>query len=221
MHLEMAETSGETHIHDDALGALYEAATELGVCAEDIFKTATAALYESYVESMYGMPGAERQCVQMQYDIHRQALDLLAEWGAEGEHLRSIIALQQISLGFVRIAHDGRQIAELALALMGGANALLAYAGDDGSLLLHLIRQTFVEVRGGVLAVTLRNPTLARRVIAEDAALDGLFLVFKGMLDQAIMANPRAGAPLQRLLLVGVHLEDIGNRIASICKALL
>lgn len=221
MHLEMAETSGDTHTHDDALGALYEAATELGVGAEDIFKTATAALYESYVESMHGIAEAERHCVQMQYDIHRQALELLAEWGAEGEHLRTIIALQQISLGFVRIAHDGRQIAELALALMGDASTLLTYAGDDGSLLLHLIRQTYVEVRGGILAVTLRNPAIARRVVAEDAALDGLFLIFKNLLDQALMANPRAGAPLQRLLLVGVHLEDIGNRIVSICKALL
>lgn len=221
MHLEMSETSDGTYVDDDALVALYEAATELGVVAEDIFKNATAALYEPYVESMRRIAEAERQCVQMQYDIHQRALGLLAEWGAEGDHLRAIIALQQISLGFVRIAHDGRQIAELAQALMGDAGALMVHAGDDGSLLLHLIRQTYVEVRGGILAVTLRDPAIARRVVAEDAALDGLFLIFKSMLDQAILANPRAAAPLQRLLLVGVHLEDIGNRIVGIGKALL
>lgn len=221
MHLEIAETSDDTHIHNDALSALYEAATELGVGAEDIFKTATAMLYEPYVESARGIAEAERQCVQMQYDIHRRALSLLAEWGTEGEHLRTIIALQQISLGFVRVAQDGRQIAELAQAFMGDANTLLADAGDDGALLLHLIRQAYVEVRGGVLAVTLRDPVIARRVVAEDAALDGLFLILKSRLDQAIIANPRAAAPLQRLLMVGVHLEDIGNRIVGICKALM
>lgn len=221
MHLEMAETSDDTFSNNDALGALYEAATELGVAAEGIFKTATGALYEPYIASMQGIADAERECVQMQYDIHRQALSLLAEWGVDGEHLRMIVALQQISQGFVRVAHDGRRIAELAHALLGEANVLLAYAGDDGSLLLHLIRQTYVEVRGGVLAVTLRDAAIARRVVAEDATLDSYFRAFKRLLDQAILANPHAAAPLQRLLLVGVHLEAIGNRVVGICKALL
>ncbi|HEX8034608.1 MAG TPA: hypothetical protein VF510_12210 [Ktedonobacterales bacterium] len=221
MHLEMAETSDYTYSDNDALGALYEAATEIGVVAEDIFKNATAALYAPYAESIRSIAEAERHCAQMQYDNHQRVLGLLAACGAEGEHLRSIIALQQISLGFARIAYDGRQIAELSLALMGDASELLAQAGDDGSLLLHLIRQTYVEVRGGVLAVTLRDPAIARRVVAEDAALDGLFLIFKSMLDRAILSNPRAAAPLQRLLLIGIQLEDIGNRIVGICKALM
>lgn len=221
MYLEMTETSDDTYIDNDALGALYEAATELGVAAEGIFKTATGALYEPYIEKTQGIADAERQCMQMQYDIHRQALSLLAEWGVEGEHLRTIVALQQISQGFVRVAHDGRRIAELAQALVGEANALLAYAGDDGTLLLDLIRQTYVEVRGGVLAVTLRDPAIARRVVAEDATLDRYFLTYKDLLDQAILANARSAAPLQRLLLVGVHLEAIGNRMVGICKAFL
>lgn len=221
MHLEIAETSDDTYSNGDVLGALYEAVTELGVVSEDIFKSATTTLYEPYAGNIRNITAAERQCVQMQYDIHQRALGLLGEWGAEGDHLRTIIALQQISLGFVRIAYDGRQIAELALALRGDVSALLARVEDDGSLMLHLIRQTYVEVRGGVLAVTLRDPAIARRVVAEDATLDNLFLVFKSMLDQAILANPRTGAALQRLMLVGVHLEDIGNRIVGICKALL
>lgn len=219
----MAETSDDTFAHDEdeTLGALYAAATELGVVAEDIFKNAATALYEPQIAIIQGIAEAESQCVQMQYDIHRQALGLLAAWGAEGERLRMVIAVQQVSLAFVRIAHDGRQIAELALALMGEVGALLAYAGDDGSLLLQLIRQTYVEVRGGVLAVTLRDAAMARRVVAEDTRLDGLFLAFKSLLDRAILTNPRAAAPLQRLLLVGVHLEDIGNRVVGICKALM
>ncbi len=221
MHLEMAETSDDIDIYNDALGALYEAATELGIAAEGIFKAATGALYEPYSEAMQDIADAERQCVQMQYDIHRQALNLLAEWGVEGEHLRAIVAVQQISQGFVRLARDGRRIAELAQALVGEANALLAYAGDDGALLLGLIRQTYVEVRGGVLAVTLRDPAIARRVVAEDATLDSYFLTYKDLLDQAILANSRSVAPLQRLLLVGVHLEAIGNRMVGICKAFL
>lgn len=219
----MAETSDDTFAHDEdeTLGALYAAATELGVVAEDIFKNAATALYEPQIAIIQGITEAESQCVQMQYDIHRQALGLLAAWGAEGERLRMVIAVQQVSLAFVRIAHDGRQIAELALALMGEVGALLAYAGDDGSLLQQLIRQTYVEVRGGVLAVTLRDAAMARRVVAEDTRLDGLFLAFKSLLDSAILTNPRAAAPLQRLLLVGVHLEDIGNRVVGICKALM
>lgn len=220
MHLEIVETSDDTYSDSDALGTLYEAATELGVVAEDIFKSATAALYEPYAVRIRPIAEAERQCVQMQYDNHQRALGLLAQWGPEGDHLRTVIALQQISLGFVRIAHDGRQIAELAVALKGNAGMLLAQASDDGSLLLHLIRQTYVEVRGGILAVTLRDPAIARRVVAEDATLDSLFLDFKSRLDQAIIMHPRAAGSLQRLLLVGVHLEDIGNRIVGICKTL-
>src|SRR5437879_1529276 len=74
MHLVMAETSDDTYSDNDALGALYEAATEIGVVAEDIFKNATAALYAPYAESIRSIAEAERHCVQLQYDNHQRAL---------------------------------------------------------------------------------------------------------------------------------------------------
>jgi phosphate uptake regulator len=84
-----------------------------------------------------------------------------------------------------------------------------------------MLRQTYVEVRGSVVVTTVRGTSMARRLLAEDAELDRLFLSFKALLEATIGIYPRNVARLQRLLLVGVSLEDIGNHAVSICRTVL
>jgi len=207
---------------DDEIGSLADETTELGVYAEDSFKNAAAALYERGSEAaLFGLD-TSRVCARLHTTIHLKGLSIIA-WHAPGPDItRRIVGLQQIAADFARIAADGGQIAEQALFLGGSAESDLLLAGGDAPLyLIELIRQTYIEVRGCVIATTTWNTAMARRLIVEDTELDRLFLSYKRVLDAAIATDARAAARLQRLLLVGVHLEDIGNRVVSICRTLL
>ncbi|MGO8950227.1 MAG: PhoU domain-containing protein [Ktedonobacterales bacterium] len=207
---------------DDEIAVLSDEAIELGLYAEEIFKNASAALYPQAAEAAQFAIETERVCLQIYHSIHQSALTILARYMPAGDQLRRIVELQQIAAEFSHIAEDGRQIAEHALWLAGTAEAELSLISNDGmSLLVAMLRQTYVEVRGCVVVATLRGAVMARRLVAEDAELDQLFLRFKDLLDATIGAYPRNVARLQRLLLIGVCLEDMGNRVVAICRALL
>jgi phosphate uptake regulator len=209
---------------DDEIGVLSDETTELGLYAEEIFKNASAALYPNAAEAAQFAIETERVCAQIYRSIHQAALTLLAVHMPAGDQLRRIVELQQIAAEFARIADDGRQIAEHALWLGGNTEMELArISGNDSgmTLLVQMLKQTYVEVRGCVMVTTLRGSAMARRLVMEDAELDQCFLAFKRMIEVAIGAFPRNAARLQRLLLIGVCLEDIGNRVVAICRTLL
>jgi phosphate uptake regulator len=202
---------------------LADETTELGIFAEDIFKNASAALLFGFdPETSHSVLAAGLACAQQHRAIHQRALELLFQSAAAGEETRHIVETQALAAEFARIADAGRQIAEQALALGDLAEMYLLDVGDDApGLLVQLIRQAYVEVRGCVLASTTRDTALAQRLLREDAELDHLFLLYKNQLERSIAANPRGAHPLHRLLLVGVHLESIGNHVVAACRTLL
>lgn len=207
---------------EDEIAALTEETTELAILAEDAFKNAAAALYGQEQEAALIAMEHERTCAQMARTIHARALALLARRLSAGDDMRHILELQQVAGEFARIAEDAVTIAEQAVHLGGMAEMyLLRAAGDAPLLLLQLVRQAYVEVRGCIIATTTRDTAIARRLIAEDGELDQLFLAFKHVVDAAITADIAASGPLQRLLLVGVRLEDVGNRVVAICRTML
>jgi phosphate uptake regulator len=207
---------------EDDIAVLSDETIELGLYAEEIFKNASAALYPQAAEAAQFAIETERVCLQIYHSIHQSALAILARHMPVGDKLRRIVELQQIAGEFARIADDGRQIAEHALWLAGIAESELSLVGSDGmNLLVSMLRQTYIEVRGCVVVATVRGTAMARRLVSEDAELDQHFLSFKGLLDTTLGAYPRNVARLQRLLLIGVSLEDIGNHVVAICRTLL
>ena len=207
---------------EDEIAGLTEETTELAILAEDAFKNAAAALYGQEQEAAIIALEHERTCAQMARTIHTRVLALLARHLSGGDDMRHILELQQVAGDFARIAEDAMTIAEQAVHLGGMAEMyLLRAAGDAPLLLLQLVRQAYVEVRGCIIATTTRDTAIARRLIAEDGDLDQLFLAFKHVVEAAIRTDVASSGPLQRLLLVGVQLEDIGNRVVAICRTML
>lgn len=207
---------------EDEIAELTEETTELAILAEDAFKNAAAALYGQEQEAAVIAVEHEHTCAQMARTIHTRALALLARQLATSDDVRHILELQQFAGEFARIAEDALTIAEQAVQLGGMAEIfLLRAAGDAPLLLLQLVRQAYVEVRGCIIATTTRDTAIARRLIAEDGDLDQLFLAFKHVVEAASRADMAVSGPLQRLLLVGVRLEDVGNRVVAICRTLL
>ncbi|MFI5274424.1 MAG: phosphate signaling complex PhoU family protein [Ktedonobacterales bacterium] len=207
---------------EDAIGSLGDETTELGIFAEEVFKNAAAALYEQPEAAARIALDTERVCQQVYHMIHQKGLAVLAWYQPTVDDMRRVVELQHIAAELVRIGTDGRRIAEQAQSLHGSAEAVLRATNGPAALLLaNLIRQTYRLVRGCVIVTTTRDTVMAKRLIAEDPELDRLYLSYKAALDEAIRANPRGASTLQRLLLAGVHMEDMGNRVVAICRGLL
>lgn len=202
---------------------LLEDAAELGLLAEEVFKNAASALlFPSEAQAAHIAVEYERQCELMYRTMHQRSLEMLGHGAIANAALRRVVEVQQISAEFLRIADDSRQVAEHALWLAGVADTrLIEIGGDAPMLLVQLVRQAYVEIRGAVIATTTHDSTLAKRLLAEDGELDQLFLTFKFDIERGIRANPRIAADLNRLLLIAVLLEDIGNRVASTCNTIL
>lgn len=202
---------------------LLEDVTELGLLAEDVFKNASAALlFPQESQSAHVAIECERRYALMYRSLHQRSLGLLRHGAIVNAALRRVVETQQIAAEFLRIADDSRQIAEHALWLAGMADTrLIQIGGDAPMLLVQLVRQAYVEIRGAVIATTTHDTVLAKRLLIEDSELDQLYLSFKGDIERAISGNPRHAADLNRLLLIAVILEDIGNRVVSTCNTIL
>jgi phosphate uptake regulator len=211
------------HIEEAELRALVEETTELGLLAEDSYKNAAAAIVlPQATDSAHVAIDGERACAQAYRVIHQKSLDLLARRLASGDDLRRIVEVQQLASEFALISTAVKHLADQALALGGMAEAHLRRVRSDApTLLVQLVRQVYVELRGCVVACTARDKVLARRLVEEDAELERLFRLFKMALEREIARSPRNAAPLNRLMLVGVYLRDIGSRVVSACHTLL
>lgn len=207
---------------EDAIGTLADETTELGLFAEEVFKSAAAALFEQPEAAARVALETERVCQHVYHQVHQKGLVVLAWYQPTAEEMRRVVELQHMGAELARIGIAGRHIAEQALWLRGRGEAeLRAIEGPAALLLANLIRQTYHELRGCVMLTTMRDPGLARRLHAADRDLDRIFLSYKATLDEAIRLRPRHAATLQRLLLAGVYMDEIGNHVVAICRALL
>lgn len=217
------EDSGRAYLDPNEVARLLDAVTELGLMAEEVFKNAVSGLlFPSEAQAAQLALENERRYQSMYRALHQRSLDLLRHGPISNGALRRVVEVQQIAAEFLRIADDSRQIADHALWLGGEVDTrLIQIGGDAPMVLVQLIRQAYVEIRGAVVATTTHDTLLAKRLLAEDSELDQLYLAFKGDVERGIRANPRLVADLNRLLLIAVILEDIGNRVASTCNTIL
>jgi phosphate transport system protein len=206
----------------EQIDRLADDTTELGLSAEEVFKNAAAALYAHEPEAALGALAGAQTCEEQHHDINARALGLLAKHPSGSDALRRIVEAQRIAAQFAQIARLGREIADHALALRGTAEEDLFALGDDvPMLLIRMLRQTYVEVRAGVVACTTRDTVIAKRIVSEDGELGRLYLFYRTRLERAIAADAAAAPRLTRILLVGARLHNIGTAVVGIARTVL
>lgn len=203
----------------DETAALAEEVTELGILAVDVFKTAAAMLFAPDPDVAHAAVRLAAQSAICYQDVHQRAVALLARWSPFGEELRRVVDLQRTATECARIAEHGERIAERALALPAGAEeALTLIDARAASMLVGLIRQVWVLLRGCLLLIATRDRAVARRLVVEDAELERLYQQLKGLIERGITTRPRQAPPLHSLLNVLAELEEIGNRVTTLCR---
>ena len=196
----MAQTAGPNDELPDALGALASDTTELGIVVGDMFQYAAASLFGREPEAARYAMETRAWVTQSVSVLRRRTLYLIQRFAPQGDDLRRIAELQQAASEYARIAERAGHVAEHALHLDGGADALLASIHAEAPDLMRALISEIVERMRGVFLVTAsRDMALARDLIERDAEVETLYRRVKALLDWRIRNDPFNALPMQRL----------------------
>ena len=150
--------------------------------------------------------------VQMELEIDRLSVDILALQHPAAHDLRFVISVAKITPILERIADHAGSIAEAALII--NIEPLVKNYVD-----FPIMAQTAAEMlRSALDAFTNEDAQLSRQIIERDKEIDASYnRVFKQLLEMMV-ENPSATTGAAHLLFVAKHLERIGDYVKDICE---
>ncbi len=211
--------SGEWKAFFDEAARLAEEVTELCILAIEVFKNAVAALFESEPDIAHSAMQTAEECTASARHIHHNAVGMLVRWTPIGDNLRRIVDLQRAASEGARISDYGKRLAEHARALGGTAEHELAAVHKQApDLLVQLIRQVYVALRGCLVLTSTHDRVLAARLIAEDAQLKHLHQMLTATIERAIASQPQRAASLGHITQILWECRQIGLSVVAICE---
>jgi len=149
---------------------------------------------------------------QMELDIDRFTIDILALRQPTEHDLRFVISVAKITPILERIADHAGNIADAALVL--NEEPIVKEFID-----FPLMAQAAVEMlREALDAFTNEDAELSREIIKRDKSIDEAYHRVFGKLLQMMIANPNSTTGAAHLLFVAKHLERIGDYVKDICE---
>jgi len=154
----------------------------------------------------------EKAIDQMELEIDRLSVDILALQHPAARDLRFVISVAKITPILERIADHAGSIAEAALII--NIEPLVKNYVD-----FPIMAQTAAEMlRSALDAFTNEDAQLSRQIIERDKEIDASYnRVFKQLLEMMV-ENPSATTGAAHLLFVAKHLERIGDYVKDICE---
>lgn len=149
---------------------------------------------------------------QMEIEIDRLAIELIATQQPVAHDLRSIIAIAKITPILERIADHSASIAESALQI-----------NDKEPLETSADLRKMAKVAGEMLtdalsALTTEDADNAREIIRMDDLIDEEYKRFFDELIGTMVERPAVTTVAAQLLFVAKHLERIGDYVKDICE---
>ena len=126
--------------------------------------------------------------------------------------LRQVSAALKMITDMERIGDHAADISELTIAMAGTPYRL---RGDN---IKRMAAETIVMLLDAVDSYVNKDMEKARKVIAHDDVVDGLFVKVKADLISVIRENPEYGEYAADLLLVNKYLERIGDHATNIAE---
>lgn len=191
----------------------------LGILAMEAFKNAAAALFDPEHIIAHSAIQAAATSAMAEYAVHQRAVAILARWAPAGDELKRIVNLQRTASEYAHIGEHSKRAAEYALALPGTVEYEVHLTHEQASpLLVSLVRQVYVALRGSLVVTTAQNRTIARRLIVEDAELGRLYQAIQSSLEGAVATRPQRALAVRHLLPVLLEFRQIGARVVTICE---
>jgi phosphate transport system protein len=149
---------------------------------------------------------------QMELDIDRLSVEILALHQPAAHDLRFVIAVAKITPILERIADHAGNIAEAAIIL-----------NNEPQLKNYIDMPRMAQVAGEMLrtaldAFTSEDAKVSREVIRRDKEIDDAYRRVFDELIEIMIENPQATTSAAHLLFVAKHLERIGDYVKDICE---
>ena len=186
----------------------------LGMAAmvENAVDKATCALVERRGELAREVIAEDDIIDRREVKIEEECLKILALYQPLAVDLRLVITVLKINNDLERIGDLAVNIAERALYLSG--RKTLAVTLDFPAMADGVKRM----LRSALDALTVRDPDLARAIIAEDDVIDDFNRKMYDALTLVMQSNPAAIKRALHLVSASRHLERIADFATNICE---
>ncbi len=203
----------DSHRHlDYELSSLRDRVLLLGGEAEQALARAMYALGERDSETARQVLDHDDQVDQLEVEIDRQCIDIIALRQPAARDLRFVISVAKMAPVLERIADHACNIARAAIDLNNEPE--LTSAIDLGRMSDHALKM----LRGALDAFTSSDAIQAREIIKSDSEINDLYNHTFHRLIELMVTEPATATRDARLLFVAKHLERIGDYVTDICE---
>ena len=197
---------------DDELDSLRDRVLLLGGEAEAALDRAMKSLLERDSELAAKVLEQDDQIDQLEVEIDRQCIDIIALRQPAARDLRFVISVAKMAPVLERIADHAANIARVAIDLNNEPE--LKSVMDLSRMSEHGLGM----LRAALDAFTTNDAIAAREVIASDAEINDLYNhIFHGLIE-LMVTEPSTATRDARLLFVAKHIERIGDYVTDICE---
>ena len=202
----------ENRLLDQQLDVLRDKILLLGGTTEAALQRAMLSLTARDSELAKKVLEEDQIIDQMELEIDRLSVEILALRAPAAHDLRFVIAVAKITPILERIADHAGNIAEAAL-ILNNEPQLKNYVD------LPLMAQIGSEMlRAALDAFTSEDAETSREVIKRDVKIDECYHRVFDELIEIMIDNPQATTSAAHLLFVAKHLERIGDYVKDICE---
>ena len=196
---------------DRQLEQLHEELVEMGrLCQQAISSAMEAVTQGDSVLARQAME-ADSRVDQYEREIEGLCLKLLLQQQPVAKDLREISSALKMISDMERIGDQATDIAEIA-------GYITPYHIRSHEMLSSMAEAAISMVDRAVDSFVSRDETAARKVIADDDVVDGLFVSVKRQLIDCIGAEPDRGEYFLDLLMIAKYLERIGDHATNIAE---
>ena len=196
---------------DEQLALLNRELIEMGALCEEVIALASKALTEQDTALARRVAPLDTEIDQKERTIESMCLKLLLQQQPVARDLRQISAALKMITDMERIGDQAEDIAEI-VPFLGVRGA------EDLGILREMAQKTIKMVTESVDAYVKCDIMLARKVVADDDAVDACFSRVKSRLIERIAAAPDEGGRALDLLMVAKYFERIGDHAVNIAE---
>jgi len=185
---------------------------EMGVEVQHAVSRAISALVERDSNIAADVLTHDDVIDRMELDIDRDVIEIFALLQPAARDLRFVIAVAKITPVLERIADHAGNIADAAMEL-NSEPQLSEYVDLPrmADKAMHMLEQA-------IEAFTREDSALARRIIALDKEIDGIYRKVVRELMDSVRTEPTYSRRVLQLLFVAKHIERIGDYVKDICE---
>lgn len=202
----------EQRLLDQQLDILRDKILLMGGATEAALQRSMRSLVQRDTELAHKVLEEEKAIDQMELEIDRFTIEILALHQPAAHDLRFVISVAKITPVLERIADHAGSIAQAALIL--NEEPHVKSFGD-----FPMMADIAAEMLNSSLdAFTNEDAELSREIIKKDRMIDEAYRRVFGELLQMMISNPEAATGAAHMLFVAKHLERIGDYVKDICE---